>query len=78
LGFSCHLFIADPPQDGQQYNCPWEQSLLAIGCEAVAKVVNAPAQESRADFIAGKPPTMPEFSPWGGRDEAVRGALKTS
>jgi hypothetical protein len=29
--------------------------LLAIGCEAVAKVVNAPAQESRADFIAGKP-----------------------
>jgi hypothetical protein len=32
----------------------WEQSLLAIGCEAVAKVVNAPAQESRADFIAGK------------------------
>jgi hypothetical protein len=28
--------------------------LLAIGCEAVAKVVNAPAQESRADFIAGK------------------------
>jgi hypothetical protein len=28
--------------------------LLAIGCEAVAKVVNAPPQESRADFIAGK------------------------
>jgi hypothetical protein len=32
----------------------WERSLLAIGCEAVAKMVNAPAQESRADFIAGK------------------------
>jgi hypothetical protein len=35
----------------------WEQSLLAIGCEAAAKAVNAPPQESRADFIAGKPPT---------------------
>jgi hypothetical protein len=35
-------------------NVKWEQSLLAIGCEAVAKAVNAPPQESRADFIAGK------------------------
>jgi hypothetical protein len=45
-----------PPAD-EEARASWEQSLLAIGCEAVAKVVNAPAQESRADFIAGKPPT---------------------
>jgi hypothetical protein len=32
----------------------WERSLLAIGCEAVARMVNAPPQESRTDFIAGK------------------------
>jgi hypothetical protein len=41
-------------QASHQPMCLWEQSLLAIGCEAVAEAVNVRLRESRADFIASK------------------------
>jgi hypothetical protein len=47
-------WIATPVPPADEARRSWEQSLLAIGCEAAAEEVTAPLHESRADFIAGK------------------------